>query len=140
LKDPSTYRSIGKPFARVDIPAKVTGGEAYVQDMRPEGMVHARIVRPPSYTAKLVSFDEAAIKAMPGVIAVVRDGDFLAVVAGQEFKAVQAMRALAANAKWQESAGLPDQNNIGAFLESSVSETGVVASVGQESVAGAKTF
>src|SRR5207248_1132990 len=101
LKSPAAYHAIGKPFARVDIPAKVTGGEAYVQDMRSEGMVHARVARPPSYTAKLVDIDEAAIKAMPGVIALVRDGDFLAVVAEQEFQAVKAMRLAYAKAKWQ---------------------------------------
>ena len=49
LKDPSTFKIMGQPIPRVDIPAKVTGGAAYVQDMRLPGMVHARIVRPPSY-------------------------------------------------------------------------------------------
>src|ERR1700704_5958647 len=53
LKDPATFRIMGQPVPRVDIPAKVTGGAAYVQDMRLPGMVHARIVRPPSYGAEL---------------------------------------------------------------------------------------
>ena len=44
LKDPSTFKVMGQPVQRVDIPAKVTGGAAYVQDMRLPGMVHARIV------------------------------------------------------------------------------------------------
>jgi CO/xanthine dehydrogenase Mo-binding subunit len=140
LKSPDSYHAIGKPFPRVDIPAKVTGGEAYVQDMRPPGMVHARVVRPPSYTAKLVELDEAPIKAMPGVIALVRDGDFLAVVAEQEFQAVKAMRAATAAAKWQEQAALPDQDKLPAFLERSVSQVGTVTSVGAESASGAKTL
>ncbi|MDX8526397.1 molybdopterin-dependent oxidoreductase [Mesorhizobium sp. MSK_1335] len=140
LKAPGTYHAIGKPFARVDIPAKVTGGDAYVQDMRPPGMVHARVVRPPTYGAKLVDFADVAVKAMPGVIAVVRDGDFLAVVAEHEFQAVKAMRAMAAAAKWQEQPALPDQSNIPAFLEKSVSEVGTVTSVGAESAPGAKTL
>ena len=46
-------RVMGKPLPRVDIPAKVTGGAAYVQDLRLPGMVHARVVRPPSYGARL---------------------------------------------------------------------------------------
>src|SRR6266446_685675 len=49
LKDPATYKVMGQAVPRVDIPAKVTGGAAYVQDMRLPGMLHARIVRPPSY-------------------------------------------------------------------------------------------
>jgi CO/xanthine dehydrogenase Mo-binding subunit len=140
IKSPDSYHAIGKPFARVDIPGKVTGGEAYVQDMRLPNMVHARVVRPPSYTAKLVAFDEAPIKAMPGVVAVVRDGDFLAVVAEQEFQAVGAMRAMAAAAQWQEQAVLPDQDQLPAFLEASVGEVGTVTSVGAETAAGAKTL
>ena len=53
LKDPASYKVMGQPVPRVDIPAKVTGGAAYVQDMRLLGMVHARLVRPPSYGAEL---------------------------------------------------------------------------------------
>ena len=140
LKPPAAYHAIGKPFARVDIPAKVTGGEAYVQDMRPPGMVHARVVRPPSYGARLTDFADAAVKAMPGIIAVVRDGDFLAVVAEQEFQAVKAMRAMASVAKWQEQPALPDQYDLPAFLEKSVSEVGSVTSVGADSVPGARTL
>ena len=53
LKDPATFKVMGQSVPRVDIPAKVTGGAAYVQDMRLPGMVHARVVRPPSYGAEL---------------------------------------------------------------------------------------
>lgn len=140
LKAPDTYHAIGKPFARVDIAGKVTGGEAYVQDMRPDGMLHARVVRPPSYSAKLGAIDEAAIKSMPGVVMLVRDGDFLAVIAEQEFQAVTAMRAAYANAKWTETADLPEQGKLSAFLEATVAEVGTVTSVGAESAQGAKTL
>ena len=74
---------MGQPVPRVDIPAKVTGGAAYVQDMRLPGMVHARVVRPPSYGAQLTECDTAAVEKMPGVVKIVRDGNFLAVVAEQ---------------------------------------------------------
>ena len=60
LKDPATFKVIGQPVPRVDIPAKVSGGAAYVQDMRLPGMVHARVVRPPSYGARLVEVNTAA--------------------------------------------------------------------------------
>src|ERR1700734_976392 len=56
LKDPATYKVMGQPVPRVDIPAKVTGGAAYVQDMRLPGMLHARLVRPPSYGAELTEW------------------------------------------------------------------------------------
>jgi CO/xanthine dehydrogenase Mo-binding subunit len=60
FKDPRQYRVVSKPLARVDIPAKVTGGVAYVHDLRLPGMVHARVLRPPSYGATLESVDASA--------------------------------------------------------------------------------
>ena len=104
LKDPATFKVMGQPLPRVDIPAKVTGGAAYVQDMRLPGMVHARVVRPPSYGAQLTDCDTSAVEKLPGVIKIVRDGNFLAVVARKEFQAIKAMNALSAAAKWKETA------------------------------------
>ncbi|WOH51253.1 molybdopterin cofactor-binding domain-containing protein [Bradyrhizobium sp. sBnM-33] len=112
LKDPATFKVIGRPVPRVDIPAKVTGGTAYVQDMRLPGMVHARVVRPPSYGAQLTECDTAAVEKLPGVVKVVRDGNFLAVVAEKEFQSIKAMNALAAAAKWKETASLPKQDDL----------------------------
>jgi len=102
LKDPKTYSVVSKEFARVDIPAKVTGGVAFLQDLRLPGMVHARVVRPPSYGAKLKSVDTAKVEKLPGVLKVVRDGSYLAVIAEKEFQAITAMRALAEAAQWDE--------------------------------------
>ncbi len=116
LKDPGDYKMMNRRIQRVDIPAKVTGGAAYVQDMRPDGMVHARVVRPPSYGAKLADADTSAVEKMPGVLKVVRDGSFLGVIAEREFQAIEAMRALAAASRWQETAKLPDGNALPAML------------------------
>ena len=112
LKDPRNHKVINTAVQRLDIPAKVTGGEAYVQDLRLPGMVHARVIRPPSYGATLTGVDSAAVERMPGVLKVVRDGNFLAVVAEKEFEAVQAMRALAPAAQWQEKPSLPNQDRL----------------------------
>ena len=62
---PMTFRVIGKSLPRVDIPAKVTGGVAYVQDLRLDGMVHARVVRPPSHGARSPSVDSARSRRCP---------------------------------------------------------------------------
>jgi CO/xanthine dehydrogenase Mo-binding subunit len=106
-KPPSQYKTVGTSVPRRDIPSKVTGGQSYVQDMRLPGMVFGRVVRPPSPRAQLASFDEAAIKALPGVVAVVRDGSFLGVAAGREEQAIKAAQALRASAKWNETPDLP---------------------------------
>lgn len=119
LGDPKTYRIIGTSMPRVDIPGKLTGGVAYIQDMRPPGMLHARAVRQPSPGARLRTVDTAAIESLPGVVKVVRDGDYLAVVAEREWQAVKAWRALSAAAEWSESAVLPEQATIHATLQAS---------------------
>src|SRR5262249_11325794 len=112
LKDPASFKIMGRPQPRVDIPAKVTGGEAYVHDLRLPGMVHARGVRPPSYGAKLDAVETAEVEKMPGVVKIVRDGNFLAVVAQREFQAVKAMRKLSAAARWREEPRLPNQGEL----------------------------
>jgi nicotinate dehydrogenase subunit B len=80
-KPAAAHRVVGTSVLRRDIAAKVTGGAAYVQDLRLPGMVHGRVVRPPRYGAKLAAVDEAPARATPGVITVVRGGSFLAVAA-----------------------------------------------------------
>jgi CO/xanthine dehydrogenase Mo-binding subunit len=113
LRDPASFTVMGTSVPRVDIPAKVTGGAAYVQDMRLPGMLHARVVRPPHPGARLVAVDTGAVAKLPGVRQVVRDGNYLAVVAAREFQAIKAMRALAAAARWQDAdAALPPQAGI----------------------------
>ncbi|MCC8950781.1 xanthine dehydrogenase family protein molybdopterin-binding subunit [Bradyrhizobium sp. Arg62] len=140
LKDPASFKVMGQPVPRVDIPAKVTGGAAYVQDMRLPGMVHARVVRPPSYGAQLVECDTAAIKKMPGVIQIVRDGNFLAVVAEKEFSAVKAMHALAASAKWRESAKLPNQHDLANVLTTLPSQDFAILQRSDPTVSGARSL
>ena len=140
LKDPSTLKVMGQSIPRVDIPAKVTGGVAYVQDLRLSGMVHARVVRPPSYGAQLIDCDVAAIEKMPGVVKVVRDGNFLAVVAAKEFQAIKAMNALANAAKWQEVAQLPKLNDLPSVLTNLASQDSVIFQRSDPSVSGQRTI
>ena len=116
LKSPDSYRVIGASLPRVDIPAKLTGGAAYVQDMRPAGMLHARVVRPPSPGAKLLSADISAVQRMAGVVKVVHDGNYLAVVARDEWQAILAMRALTVSASWSPGTPLPARQGIHATL------------------------
>jgi nicotinate dehydrogenase subunit B len=139
LKEPSARTIMGRAFPRVDIPAKVTGGVAYVQDLRLPGMVHARVVRPPSYSARLRELDSSRVERAPGVLTVVRDGSFIAVIAEREYQAVQAMRALAAAASWHENnAAMPDENNIFSYLESLPTQDTTILNAGQPA-SGAKT-
>jgi nicotinate dehydrogenase subunit B len=126
-KPPAEHKIVGKAIPRLDIPAKVTGGAAYVQDIRLPGMLHGRVVRPPRYGAKLESFDQAAVKAMPGVTAVVRDGSFLGVVAEREEQAIKARDALKRSARWSGGSELPDPAKIYEHLLSLAMEDKVIS-------------
>ena len=106
-KPAAEHKWVGKSIPRHDIPKKFTGGAAYVQDIRLPRMLFGRVVRPPSPGAKLISINENEIRRMPGVVAVVRDGDFLAVAAEREEQAIKARAALLKSAVWKESATLP---------------------------------
>jgi nicotinate dehydrogenase subunit B len=106
-KPASEHRVVGRSVRRRDVPKKFTGGAAYVQDVRLPGMVFGRVVRPPSPGAELLAVDEARVRSLPGVVAVVRDGSFLAVAAMREEQAIRAREALKQSARWKETESLP---------------------------------
>ena len=83
-----------KDLARVDLPDKVLGRARFIHDLDFDGMLHARVVRPPAPGAHLEDVCLAQVASMPGVEDVVRDGDFLAVLARREGQATQAAEAI----------------------------------------------
>jgi CO/xanthine dehydrogenase Mo-binding subunit len=107
-KPASMHTIVGKPAPRRDIPAKVTGTPVYVHDLELPGMLHGRIARPPSYEARLLGIDEKEVRALPGVVAVVRDGSFLGVIAEREEQAIRALTRLKRIARWEEATRLPE--------------------------------
>ncbi len=110
FKDPKDYTIVGKSVPRVDIPAKVSARFTYITDFRVRGMLHGRVVRPPSVGAKLENVDEASIKHIPDVVRVVREGNFLGVVTRSEWGAIKAAREL--KATWSKWEGLPEQAKL----------------------------
>ena len=110
LKDPATYTIVGKSVPRLDIPAKATGSFMYMQDFRVPEMLHGRVVRPPAMGASLESVDESSVSDIPGLAKVVREGNFLGVVATTEWGAIQASRKL--KATWSKWEGLPERARL----------------------------
>jgi nicotinate dehydrogenase subunit B len=117
VENPSDFQFIGHSVKRVDIPAKVTGGATYVQDMRPEGVLHARVVRPPSRDAMLMNADVEHVQSLPGVVKVVRDGNYLAVLARNEWQSIVAMRELARTATWRPVRTFPTTGTVFSVLK-----------------------
>ncbi|MGE0716888.1 MAG: molybdopterin cofactor-binding domain-containing protein [Alphaproteobacteria bacterium] len=110
LKSPGDYTIVGRPVPRLDVPGKLTGEFTYMQDFKLRGMLHARVVRPPAMKAALRSVDDAAARRIPGWVATVRKGSFLAVVARDEWSAIKGAQAVAA--EWSQWAGLPEQAKL----------------------------
>src|SRR5262249_15925420 len=100
-KDPKDYKLVGKPVPRLDIPDKMHGRFTYMQDFRAPHMPPGGAVRPPAIGAKLESVDEGSVKDVDGLVKVVRQGDFLGVVALSEWGAIKAAQQL--KASWSKS-------------------------------------
>jgi len=92
-KSPAMYKVVGKPVPRRDVAWKVFGTGDFVTDVRVPGMLHARVIRPPRAACKIRGVDESSIKGIRGV-QVVREKDFVAVVAPREWDAVRAAQRL----------------------------------------------
>ena len=88
----------GRSIPKVNGADFVTGRHQYTSDLQRPGMLHGRVLRPSAFEAKLVTADTEKAAAMPGVT-VVRDGEFVGVVAGDVLAAARALDAI--RAEWQ---------------------------------------
>ncbi|WP_373522560.1 molybdopterin cofactor-binding domain-containing protein [Aquiflexum sp.] len=100
IKDHNDHVYVGKAVPREDIMKLVRGEAHFVHDLRLPDMVHARVLHPPVYKAKLVSIDLDNIKDHDGILKVIEDGSFVAVIAKREFQAVKAWQHLKESSKW----------------------------------------
>jgi len=117
-RSPESRRLAGHNVPRLDIPAKLTGGRAFIQDMELPGLLHGRVLHPPAYKTELLKFDAAAIAKLPGVVQVVQDGRFLGVVAEREDQAVRAWEVMRETTEWRELPSLPNEDNLSDWLVS----------------------
>ena len=127
LKAADTYGIVGQSIPRVDIPAKATGELVFVHDVRVPGMLHGRVVRPPYVGVdagdfvgnSLIAVDEASVRDIAGLVAVVRIGDFVGVVAEREENAAKAAAQL--KLRWKPVPTLPDLGNVETALRANPS-------------------
>ncbi len=121
LKDAREYRIVGKPVARFDIPAKVTGSYRYVGDLSVPGMLHGRVIRPPEAGARLLRVGDPG--QLPGLVRIVRHGDFLGVVCEREEQAIAAAGALQVEWSRPEPMYWPGYDELYAALRSATPKT-----------------
>ncbi len=123
----------GQSIKRPDLNKKLFGG-GFIHDLELDGMIHARIVRPPSYTASVLKFDQdarALIQAMPGVHTVCVSGRFIGVCAMREEQAIAAAKAVRRHVLWRETESLPNEQPAQSWLRSMPTQDSVVASTSQ---------
>jgi nicotinate dehydrogenase subunit B len=113
------WKIAGKTVPKINGRSFITGKHQYVSDMKLPGMLYGKILRPPSYDAKLLEADVSKAKAMTGVI-VVRDGNFIGVAAPDVRTANRAMQTI--DAKWEEAAEQPSNANIFDYLVKNAKE------------------
>lgn len=116
-KTPADYELVGRTLPRIDIPPKVFGAPVFVHDLEVPGMVHARVSRPPGPGMRLVNKVFPEVEAMPGVVKVVCDGNFLGVIAKGEYQAIRAWQRLTRDAEWEGGGGLPASGDARYLLE-----------------------
>jgi nicotinate dehydrogenase subunit B len=112
--DPSLSQVVGKSVARIDIPDKVEAKYEFMQDVKVAGMLHGRVVRPPTLDSTLISVDTTPTGS--GVVAVVVKENFIGVVAETEWEAILAAQAL--KPKWDVNP-LPDEDDLFTSLQTS---------------------
>lgn len=114
-KDAGKYAVVGKSLPRLDLPAKLSGA-AFIQDLELPGMLHARVLRPPTYGSKLLFLEKQKIEKLPGVATVVIDGSFVGVCAEREEQALAALEVARQAAQWSPGEPLPAEAEPAVFL------------------------
>ncbi len=119
-KAAARHTLVGTTTRRLDLPAKVSRGPAFIQDQRPEGLLHGRIVRPRGAGWRLAEIDTDAVETLPGVRKVVVDGEFIGLVAENEHTASTAKTKLQQSARWEPDPSRALPPDIHEFLEQNV--------------------
>jgi CO/xanthine dehydrogenase Mo-binding subunit len=109
-KPASEWTVLGKPIGRPDMAAMATGTFEYAHNVRVPGMLHGMVIRPSAVGANLVSMDENSVAGMPGLVKVVVKKNFVGVVAGKIWQAVQIANKL--DVKWSDAPELPKQDTF----------------------------
>ncbi len=125
-KLPTQRTLAGNSVQRVDLPDKVFARPRFIQDTALPGMLHGRVLRPELSGAKLTDIPEDGARALAGVVAVIRDGNFAGVVSATESGAEAALRALRKTAVWSSGESLPDEDGLAEWLKAQPAESVVI--------------
>ena len=114
------WKVLGTSLPRPNARDLVTGAHKFPSDITRPGMLHGKVLRPPSYGAKLTSIDLAPARAMKGIVAV-QDEQFVGVAAPTTFAAQRALEAISKTAQW-EPAPHPSSKELFDYLRTHARE------------------
>jgi isoquinoline 1-oxidoreductase len=145
IAGPDAWSLRGREIRKVNGRAIVTGQQQFTPDLVRPGMLHGRVVRPVAYGATLASVDDTAAARLPGV-RVVRDGDFVGVLAPNTRVAARAVAAV--RAEWRQTSGQPSSETVYEFLKKNAVAAGggrgaspyVAGDIAQARASAARTF
>jgi nicotinate dehydrogenase subunit B len=124
----SSQRTIaGHSVQRLDIPDKVFGRPRFIHDTPLPGLLHGRVLRAEFSQATLIELNEERARKIEGLVAIVRDGNFVGVVCETEAAADAAVAALRKGAKWSSREPLPDEDNLAEWLKQQPAQTAVIS-------------
>ena len=121
LINPEDWTIAGTGVKKISETSFINGGHKYSYDMQLPDMLYGKILRPPSFDAKLLEADLSKAKAFPGVV-VVQDGDFVGVAAKDTETAEKALYAI--DAKWQEKKALTSHENMFGYFSNNTTNKG----------------
>jgi nicotinate dehydrogenase subunit B len=116
----------GNSIQRLDIPDKVFAHPRFIHDSALPGMLHGRVLRSELSSAKLVLLPQDGARAIAGLVAIVRDGNFVGVVSETEDGAEAALKALRKGATWSAGEMLPDEFQLAEWLKAQPAEPTVI--------------
>jgi nicotinate dehydrogenase subunit B len=131
----------GNSVQRLDIPDKVFAQPRFIHDSALPGMLHGRVLRSELAAAELVDLGEDGARAVAGLVAIVRDGNFVGVVSETEDGAEAALAALRKGAAWTPGETLPDEDRLAEWLKAQPVESTVIdQKTGSQAGAGSRTI
>ena len=128
-RHPREWTVLGKPIPRVDLRDLATGRFEFVHNVRVPGMLHGRVVRPPTPGATVTTVDESSVRDVSGLVKVVVKRNFVGVVAEKPWQAVQAAETL--RVSWGGGAVLPPQHEVYQWLRKQPSSDSLLVDSGE---------
>lgn len=128
IKNFDSYTIVGRDVPRLDLGKKVEGAASFIHDLRFDGLLYARVLRPPHRGAQLISLLDENLGT--GVVKLIRNGAFVAVIANDEFSAITAIEKLAESAKWSPVVQPFNSDELASFLEAAPFQSEVIHETG----------